>query len=155
MVWNNHYHLPLEGSHFSKLKFCTYKPPNHHSALYELNYSRYLIEAEKPKIFVVLNWRFHFRVHPCYGVRMSFLFKGWPFHCDYMPHFIYLFVHPRTLWTASTFWLQRMLLLWIWVCKYFEYLVSVLLRYIPRSWIAASYGNFWFIFLKKILFIYF
>lgn len=45
------------------------------------------------------------------------------------------------MWVVSTFWLLRIMLIWIFAYKFFGGHVFISLGYIPRSRIVGSYGN--------------
>lgn len=83
----------------------------------------------------------------------SFLpLEGWTiFHFMYPPHCIYPFICQWILGLLPRFWLLWIMLVWIWLYKYFfETLLS--LKYIPRSGITIAYGSFIFLGITKNVF---
>ena len=61
------------------------------------------------------------------------------------------FIHQLIdIWVISTFWLILILLLWIFVYRFWSRYVFISLAYIPSSGFAGSYGNSLFNHLKKL-----
>ena len=61
------------------------------------------------------------------------------------------FIHQLIdIWVISTFWLILILLLWIFVYRFWSRYVFISLAYIPSSGFAGSYGNSVFNHLKKL-----
>ena len=119
---------------------------------YKWSRAVYLVSSD----WLLLPWLFPllllFKVHPrwdvyCYSILfyywMIFYLNDYTIFCPFIHQLI-------DIWVISTFWLILILLLWIFVYRFWSRYVFISLGYIPSSGFAGSYGNSVFNHLKKL-----